>query len=227
MLSIWKMVATKLPALTQHYKEESKSYKLYQDLKSLPLGNFIECYCNNNLKSLIIEGDAPESILLSLWDNLYTQYAEIIGGDDLKENITKIWDIATISNRIDKISMLIEVINVSPTEGLFEQFYSFGYPLPVLPYNDINMRRIIKVISGYVKRDIAEIQRLQAIIESEDKVKNHNEEEFYKMIVSISDTFKIVINEATMSTMSFATYVNRYKIIAAEQEAKKSKLNNG
>jgi hypothetical protein len=193
-------------------------------LKSLPLYKFIDAYCNENISVIVIEGEAPSEVVQSTWDSIYTQYIEAIGGEDLSDKINKIWEISSISNKIEKLSAIIDVMNVYPTEELYNMFFTFGYMLPDLPYNEANVARIIKAVSGYIKRDIAEIQRLEQTLDVEKQGNKPSEEEFYKLIVAISEHFKMVINENEISTMAFAMYVHRYKVAMHQLEIQKNKV---
>jgi hypothetical protein len=177
------------------------------------LDKFIECLCNDNLEALVISGNPPKEVLQATWDDLHLKYVEIIGGEDVQDRIKLIKEIAILTFNIERIEALLEVLAVAPTEGLFNQLYNLDYTLPQLPYNQDSIQILTKRITAFMKRDVVEIKELTARInEGSGESKKQTEADFYNMIAEIGDAFKIVLKEQETSVMTFAVYLNKYRV---------------
>jgi len=206
-------------------KGAKTSYELYPDLKSLPLSAFIEASCNENLQALIKSGeDVPLEALQTRWDELFTAYIEIIGGEEVQDKLRLVATMNELSFKVERIGALLDVLSVAPTEGLYEQLYTFGYSLPRMDFSEASIKALGKIITGYMKRDVVEVQILGDRLKKETgEVKKQTEADFYALIVEISDMFKITLKESETSTMAFAMYVNKYKQRAEQIMRKQQK----
>ena len=205
-------------------KGAKTSYELYPDLKSLPLSAFIEASCNENLNALIKSGEPPLEALQTRWDELFTAYIEIIGGEEVQDKLRLVATMNELSFKVERIGALLDVLSVAPTEGLFEQLYTFGYSLPRMEFSEASIQTLGKIITGYMKRDVVEVQILGDRLKKETgEIKKQTEADFYALIVEISDMFKITLKESETSTMAFAMYVNKYKQRAEQIMRKQQK----
>jgi len=205
-------------------KGAKTSYELYPDLKSLPLNVFIDVSCNENLQALIKSGEPPTEALQTKWEELFTAYIEIIGGEEVQDKLKLVATMNELSFKVERIGALLDVLSVAPTEGLYEQLYTFGYSLPRMDFSEASIKALGKIITGYMKRDVVEVQILGDRLKKETgEVKKQTEADFYALIVEISDMFKITLNEKETSTMAFAMYVNKYKQRAEQIMRKQQK----
>ena len=200
---------------------ENESWSIYHDLKELTLDRFIDCYCHGTLERLIKSGTPPQDNLIEAWANIQQKYIETIGGEDYSTKVNVITTINELSSKVERIEALIEVLSIAPTEGLFMQLYEFGYSLPKCDYCEANIERLCRQVTSHMKRDVAQIQLLSKQIEdgssAEQKI---TEDVFYRILVEISDVFKVVLKENETSVMAFAMYVKRYKDKAEEIKRK-------
>lgn len=191
------------------------------------LNRFIDAYCNDNLQVLIEHGTPPDEVLAATWDDLQNKYIEIVGGDDYSDRVKLANEIQTLCDKLERVEALIEVLSVAPSEGLYEQLYTFDYDLPVLPYNEPNLDRVCRMITAHMKRDVVQVQILTDRIKKETPQggKKQTEGDFFNMIVEISDAFKVVLNEKETSTMAFAMYIKKYREKAEHLQAQQLKHN--
>ena len=213
------MLSTLMTTIRQRYarimsqsKEANKSIGLYRDLKELTLDRFIECYCNNDLQKLVKFGDPTQEELEQAWDEIFTAYIEIIGGEEVQDKLRLVRDMNLLSMKVERIGALLDVLSVAPTEGLFLQLYEFGYSLPQMEFSEGSIRALSKIITAHMKRDVVEVQILSERLKTETgEAKRQTETDFYSLIVEISDMFKVTLKESEISTMAFAMYVLKYK----------------
>lgn len=207
--------------------EVKKSYSMYRDLKSLMLDKFIDVLCNDNLEALIIEGNPPQHELKQVWETMHYKYIEIVGGDDVADRLKLVRDITILSCKVERIEALLEVLSVAPSEGLFEQLYNLDYNIPTLPYNEPNIKVLGKLITAQMKLDVVKVKTLiQQMEEGQKKGEGEKmtEESFYKLIIDVSEMFKITIKESETSALAFATYLNKYKLKAEQLQKQNTKI---
>lgn len=200
---------------------EVKSYRLYQDLKAITLDRWMDIVCNEDYKKLIIEGEVSDEVLKDAWDALYLQYIEIVGGEDVQERIKLIKEITLLSCKIERAEALMEVLQIAPNEALFDQLYMLGYSLPSMPFNENSMKVLFKRLTAEMKREVVLIHNMSERLEKEaGDAKKMTEQDFYNLIVEISDCFKVVLKESETSVMAFATYLAKYKKRAEDLQRK-------
>ena len=226
MQSISTMIKTFAYARMRLQSKGAKtSFVLYHDLKELPLSRFIEVTCNENLQALVKQGeDVPLEVLQAKWDELFTTYLEIIGGEEMQDKLRLVRNMNDLTFKVERIGALLDVLSVAPTEGLYEQLFTFGYDLPRMDYSEASIATLAKIITGHMKRDVVEVNILSERLKKETgEVKKQTEADFYALLVEISDMFKITLNENEVSTMAFAMYVNKYKQKAEQIMRKQQK----
>jgi hypothetical protein len=189
------------------------------------LDKFIECYCHKNYKVLIIEGKPSDEQLLECWDKLLADYIELMGGDEHKDNVSKVEEINEASLRVNRVEAVLEVLNVAPTEGLFETLYTFGYELPKLKYNEDNLLRVCKLVIACMKRDVTNINMWSHILDEKNPKENKQltEEVFYSSLVDLSETFGVVLDEKKLSVYSYVMYIKKHKTKIERLERQKIK----
>lgn len=136
-------------------------------------------------------------------------------------------DITILSCKVERIEALLEVLSVAPSEGLFEQLYNLDYNIPTLPYNESNIKILGKLITAQMKLDVVKVKTLiQQMEEGQKKGEGEKmtEESFYKLIIDVSEMFKITIKESETSALAFATYLNKYKLKAEQLQKQNTKL---
>ena len=99
-------------------------------------------------------------------------------------------------------------------------------------YNDINLstgniKVLGKLITAQMKLDVVKVKTLiQQMEEGQKKGEGEKmtEESFYKLIIDVSEMFKITIKESETSALAFATYLNKYKLKAEQLQKQNTKI---
>lgn len=212
-MRIQRIISTNFLRLMKPSRGMTESYSIYQDLKELPLYKFIKCYCYKEYKELIIQGEPSEEIISDNWQKLLQDYIELIGGDEYKDSVSMVDNINDSTLRVTRIESLLEVINVAPSEGLFEALYTFGYELPKLPYTEANIERLSRLVVANMKRDVSNIMLWKQIIEEKNPTNENKitDEVFYTTLVDLSESFGVLLDEKTISVYTYVMYIKKYR----------------
>ena len=190
--------------------------KLLQNIDVVPLETFINCIVDNDYTGLLVQGHATDEQLHTAFTELYDQYIEAIGGKELVRHIADVKRIAIIQAKVQRAEALIEIIQQYPTRGLFEQLFTFGYPLPKEEYSYFGINKVLRIFVAKYKRDKTEADRLIFEYESSQggkrgTEKGYSREYFYDSIVEMSTAFKFQIQLKDLTVSMYCTYMRKYK----------------
>lgn len=194
----------------------STSTKLLQSIDKLPLETFIDCIVDHNYSGLIIEGTPTEAELQTCFDNIYEQYIEGIGGKELVRHLADVKQIALMQSKILRAESLLEIIQLCPTIGLFEQLYTFGYALPKEKYSYYGINKVLRIFVAKYKKDKTETDRLIFQFEHSQQSEKKGESSgytrdyFYNSIVEMSTAFKFPIQQ-NITLALYCSYMRKYK----------------
>lgn len=92
--------------------------KYYQHISRTPLSVFVDCYVDNNLQALVIEGEVPEAILTTTWEELQSQFSQAMGSSDYRTLLKLMKEVNIISTTISQAQALIELMEHAYHEQL-------------------------------------------------------------------------------------------------------------
>ena len=205
---------------SQHTSAQSKTGAntiLLARLKEIPLSVFVDCLCEQDYSGLVKRGPSPErDVLESHFETVYEKYVEAIGGKELLRHIRQIKEIAIAQNRVLTAESIIETFRMYPTNGLYEQLYNFGYPLPKKPYNYANVCDVLRIFVANYKLDSRKLDRLLIEFEATktaggEKSSGYTREYFIGSLFDMSAAFKLNLHINDLMTDEYCVYINRYK----------------
>jgi hypothetical protein len=166
--------------------------------------------CDEDLSVLIKSGKPKQNELEECWEELLEQYSQAIGGGDLSAKITDVKEYTSLKSRINIGYSLMQVVaGGRVSDGIIQQLYQFGYPLP--PFNEDNIQGILGGFEGYLKRDIVMLNKIEKRIskasESKEKPKR---EDFYNMLTAIAEFMGPVLKESETTVAYYCSMVKRY-----------------
>lgn len=203
--------------------------KLYTTIHKLPLQIFIDIIVDEDLKLLIIEGEASEEVLNQTWQNILNEYTEAVSNKEVINKIDETKNLLKKETTIKIIDSMLRIIEIKPCEELFNLLYLFNYPISKLEYSEENLKAILPAFLAYYKKDRFEYQLL--IKSREEKGKGENKDVklgydyFNNMITEIGIAFSTSIDITKVTTGIFCTYVNKlhkhYENQKKQQQKKK------
>lgn len=88
------------------------SVKLYQDCEHCPLDVFLDCLFDKQYHRLIISGEQGEESLLNIWQNLYMQYCQMAGSDELDYHLQLTLEVNTALSTIALVDGVVSALSV-------------------------------------------------------------------------------------------------------------------
>jgi len=187
--------------------------KLYTTIHKLPLQIFIDIIVDEDLKLLIIEGEASEEVLNETWQNILNEYTQAISNKEVINKIDETKNLLKKETTIKIIDSMLRMIELKPCEELFNLLYLFNYPIPKLEYSEENLRAILPTFLAHYKKERFDYQLLIKSIEEKSKGKNKDVklgyDYFNNMIAEIGIAFSTTLDIRTITTGIFCTYVNK------------------
>ncbi len=217
------------PQNTSGLENTQTSFTLLQKIKDIPLEVFIDCIVDSNYSGLIVSGNPSKQALSDQFENIYEQYIEAVGGKELLRHIRQVKDIAIHQNRVISAENIIQTFKLYPTFGLYEQLFTYGYPLPKKPYNYANINDVLRIFVAHYKLDSVRLDRLiyefeQAKLSKEKGTSGgYTRAYFIGSLVDMSEAFKFKLSAKELTTEEYCLYILRYKEYC---EAKEKQISN-
>lgn len=211
-----KILGSKSQSTNPQNKTDSNT-KLLHRLKEIKLSVFVDCLCEQDYSGLVKEGTIPSNeVLEAHFEGIYESYIEAVGGKELLRHIRQIKEIAISQNRVVSAECIIETFKLYPTEGLYEQLYNFGYPIPKKPYNYQNICEVLRIFVSHYKFDSRKLDRLLLEFEAtktagEKSSGRYTREYFIGSLFDMSAAFKLNLQINNLMTDEYCVYINRYK----------------
>lgn len=217
---------------TKPQSKTDSNTKLLQHLKEIPLSVFVDCLCEQDYSGLIKQGNPSKQDLEGHFEQIYEKYVEAVGGKELLRHIRQIKDLAIAQNRVITAEYIIETFKMYPTVGLYEQLYTFGYPLPKKPYNYENICDVLRIFVSHYKLDSRKLDRLLLEFEAtktagEKSSGGYTREYFIGSLFDMSAAFKLNLHINNIMTDEYCVYINRYKQYCEMEERKLRNKQNG
>lgn len=199
--------STKMPKI-----EALTPLKLYRSIHELPLTIFIDCLCDAEYNKLIINGQPTESEFTEVWQDLFQQYTELIGGKSVENRLKTLKQQNKLETKLTIIHNLLEVIQVLPSQEMFDMLYTFGYPLPKKEFTPDNFNSILKIFIGHFKLDRNRYKLAVVTKEPVKELQPVNRNEFTKVLARVALAFKTPpISITAITTAQYCNYVLEYQ----------------
>jgi hypothetical protein len=209
--SMQKMKSFLLANMKLQSKEVTKSWKLSASLNQISTKQLIDLLVTNDGTILITKGKPSIEEIEAAVNAIKDEFNEVSGGEDVAHNINQLKEITRLSFKIERGYSLLDVLNISLNEKLFNQIYTYTYPIPKQSYNVDSAKHTLKIFESYLKLDYVELQsKIKELPKSEGKF-NYTMQYFYSLIASIEQGLKISINENECNAYKFAVYISNYK----------------
>lgn len=197
---------------------------LHRSCKALPLFNFIECYCNNDLTYLIISGEPTEAELQDAWNEILLEYLGLVKNEkssylfDLGKRIT------LLQYHIQHINDAVEILHYKYDSDIAGDLRGMGYKLSA-EYNTEEYTKQLDMIVSKCKTRVFELGELQDEYKRLDDTvtgTKQTEEDFNLTIASLSKHQGYHINKKETTLLEFCSIFNLYlkEIAHLEKQAK-------
>jgi hypothetical protein len=85
---------------------------------------FIDCYCYSKFERLVIKGKAKKESIETAWDDLFTEYCDLIGN---KQNLEAAANWSYLEGKLRTLQHCLYLLNITYSAKCVEVIHSFGY----------------------------------------------------------------------------------------------------
>lgn len=198
---------------TDKKEKLSTSYSLYDTCDKCPLTVYIDLICNNNLNALLIQGNAPEEVLISTRIDLVVEFSELSGNQQTQSLNSVIKQIYYYRNKIRGLSICLELIYND----------SYASSIPYLnnefrtkePQSEQEFDRLIKTVQARIKGHMVKLitleKRFTALSEENDNGKI-TPQYFNEQLVMLSKYLGFTLNKNKLNVAEYAAYLKDFKL---------------
>lgn len=170
----------------------------------LPLEVFIDALVDGNF------------FQIDNWEDIYLDYCDIVGGQELVQIIEKQVEINNLEKRVITANCLIDLIENSIIEEhnkvFFECLCSLGYESSITEYNKHTFEKYLSQIVPHIKLDAIDAEILRNLIK---QPKNENSSKYTRnyfatMLLDIQQELNVKIS-MTDSTRMYAIAVSKLR----------------
>lgn len=152
---------------------------------------------------MIIEGDAPESVLKEVWAAIYLQYCELQQDGTYNELFDKTKKIQELNGRITLLDGIVQHLQLCYDPLLVKMMNEMGIGLELEATED-PMKKL-KIVQGRIKRMIMDMQNIERDIEGlQNEKRETNGLEYYEdWLGAMSRAYGYAVRSKDISVMQF------------------------
>jgi hypothetical protein len=201
---------------------ESPSAKWYQTIAELPLSEFIKVAVDGNLSALIISGFPTEQQLRKAWEDISSDYADMIGDHEarLYFQLTRDLTVMTITlNQIEHLVKLLSDYRYPPMEKMLNDILRTRFHFT--ENRKAELKKCLAMSKGIsLKKDLKEMQLAGMRTKFEKEETAPTREYFQAILITLSDFAKYHISEH-ITTYEFCERIHRLNKALETKKAKK------
>ena len=205
--------------------------KLITDLEDLRFKSFIKAQVNKDLSVLIVEGKPTPQDLQAAWNELISQYHELVGNTDVVAYLKRMARIEAYSAKVlhvEAICLGIEQVTDLPhvIEMLVKLLNIWGYSRQFTPESTQSDLKYIRNCNGNDRLKLKKIQIEQDEYEQKEAKKAQKQgksdpkKDFMSLLHAIESHKKMVFDRDKLNMYDFAMYVNELKEYSKETAIK-------
>jgi hypothetical protein len=190
----------------------SRPLNIYRGCSSLPMENFLQCLCEENYHSLIIEGDATDRQLQEAWIIILAEYYELRG--DTFEG-TETWqlsrDVMRLQNHLFLLEQCVEFLKVRWSDSIAESVKKLGYTFQ--PASKENYAEDLNRVVNKSKTKYIHLQQLiKQLAQHVEKIgdKKPTRDYFDNMLIHIEEMQKVTYRMDGISVQKFVLLEKKY-----------------
>lgn len=184
---------------------------IYDSIYVLKYNTFVDIICGGSVSQLVKRGNVSDEKLKEVWDDIMLAYSEAINANEIKNKMYTIKEILYKESKLILIENILEVVNILPSEGIYELIFKLGYPLPKLAYNQENFNKVLNIFIGHYKLDRTNYIELVESQKSSSVSNEYKKDYFDSLLMDIGIAFKMSIDTNNLTVSQFCQLVVKYK----------------
>lgn len=180
---------------------------LLRSCKEVSIDSFIQAYCNQDYKGLILKGDPDMNEVLKAWDEVLFEYSSLIKTENSQYFFETEKQMSLLKWHINYVDNAIRFLRIRYDEDLVKELNALGYD------GDFNKPEVLDRTISLAKTQIFELDTLNDEYNRMRKTaagKAQTEEEFISTVVMLSKYQNYHIDEFTTSVYRFTIIFNNY-----------------
>lgn len=219
MLSIIKRIwpSTKKDTNTSSLKPQQPlqegilSEMLYLSIDELPLQNFINCVCDEDLSSLVKSGNPPKEILTAVWNEIYEQYVIAIKDKEQAYIIRLNKEINALEFDLKLFNLCVRRLEIEHSDEVLEALKKVVPVSEKFNPNDLEQyKKDLNLAITRSKRLVIEIENKKGELSkiTPKKGERMSKIEFDKVIIRVSKYMQYKIDKKTTTVSEFVQMVD-------------------
>lgn len=156
-----RTVASPTCPQTQPDQQVLPPSNIYRSCSKLPMPAFLDALCDDNLKSLIIDGAASQEQLSEAWLLILSEYYELKGeGIDSNEQCSLSRDINKLNNHLFILDLCIKFLLERFSESIADSVRQLGYSFRPASTNPVEYVGLLNAIVQKSKTKYIQLQQL-------------------------------------------------------------------
>jgi hypothetical protein len=190
--------------------QTDRHIKIYTICRETPMPVMIDCICNDNLKSLVIEGDPTKAELEEIWDNLYIEFCDLIGNS---EGLRLAKDIKYLESKLDICKLCLYCLKIDYNADCVKILQDFGYRRKFNPEDPESYTNDIKGVEIGLGSIVIAIRQAKIYYDAEKPLhpKKLSADEYYEILDSINNYYKYHVSMNDLSAYDFAIHYRNFK----------------
>jgi hypothetical protein len=184
---------------------------IYDSIYVLKYNTFVDIICGGSVSQLVKRGNVSDERLKEIWDDIMLAYSEAINANEIKNKMYNIKELLHKESKLTLIENILQVIQILPSEGLYNLLFNLGYQLPKLEYNKTNLEKVLNIFVGYYKLDRTNYIELRDKHIEEKKEGEYKQDYFDSLLMDIGIAFKMSIDTKDLTVSQFCQLVVKYK----------------
>lgn len=190
----------------------SRPLNIYLGCSNLPMENFLQCLCDENLQALIIEGDAKPWQLQEAWIIILAEYYELRG--ETSEG-SETWqlsrDVMRLQNHLFLLEQCVEFLKGKWSDSIADSVNKLGYTFR--PASKDNYAEDLNRVVNKSKTRYIQLQQLiKQLSEQVKKIgdKKPTRDYFDNMLIHIEEMQKVSYSMDTLPVQKFVLMEKKY-----------------
>lgn len=173
--------------------------------------NFLCCLCEKNLKALIIEGMATDSVLQETWMIILSEYYELKGDAENMDQWVLSRDVTMLQNHLFLLDQCVEFLKVRWSDSVADSVRKLGYSFNPANKEDYFVD-LDRVVSKSKTKYIHLKQLIKQLTEQVSKISDKPVERNYfdTMLINIEEMQKVSYSMESISVLKYVQLEKKY-----------------
>lgn len=195
-------------------KINKEPIRLITTCDKLMMDKFIDCLVSENYNSLIISGNPSKEQLDAAWNNIISEYAELIGSEHYETIIRLTKEINAAVFKFNRVSLYVFILGIMHSESIANHLRKMGYPGNYNPSNQEMYKRDLETSLNKAKTLLAQAQQKQIQLnklESSIEKGKIDRRHFDEVIIALSDHKKYQVKEDQITVQKYCIMIKNMK----------------